>query len=116
MPSGAMCCQGAGKPTQQGLAPARRWTFTPGTEGQQVLFMDYSWHREAVVWILDAEEVEEEEKVKEEEKEEEVKKEEEEKEEEEKEERGEGGERRKNSLQPPPPPLQRRAAPARQRR
>lgn len=29
-------------------------TFTPGTEGQQVLFVDYSWHREAAVWILDA--------------------------------------------------------------
>lgn len=29
-------------------------TFTPGTEGQQVLFMDYSWHREAAVWILGA--------------------------------------------------------------
>lgn len=27
--------------------------FTPGTEGQQVLFVNYSWHREAAAQISD---------------------------------------------------------------
>lgn len=29
-------------------------TFTSGAERQRVLFVDYSWHREVAVWILDA--------------------------------------------------------------
>ena len=28
--------------------------FTPGTEGQHMLFVDYSWHRKAAARTLDA--------------------------------------------------------------